>query len=171
MQIALIKKIYIQYYLFNTAVEIGNSGTRVRARPHDRMSPLRLLTLFFFFFFFFYFNFTSQTKMSVFNFDKKNLIVLQNKRGLKVVAGNANEFFQNFNMTFRIRAFNTLVTKFCLVIFFAQSKWKNTFFQHPNSSKSFRKNTLLKYFIFSMCDVFDLVDRYKRLNVFLYRKI
>jgi len=34
--------------------------------------------------------------MSVLNFDKKKPIVSQNKRGLKVVAGNANEFFLEF---------------------------------------------------------------------------
>lgn len=88
-------------------------------RPQDRMSSLRLLTLLFYFFLLFfisYFNFTSQTKMSVLNFDKKKTIVSQNKRGLKVVAENANNLFQNFNMTFRTRAFNTLVTKFRLVL-------------------------------------------------------
>lgn len=74
--------------------------------------------------------------MSVFNFDKKNLIVLQNKRGLKVVAGNANEFFQNFNMTFRIRAFNTLVTKFCLV------------FLHKASEKILSFNTQIPQSLF-----------------------
>jgi len=70
---------------------------------------------FFFSFFISYFNFTSQTKMPVFNFDKKKPIVSQDKRGLKIVAGNANNLFKNFNMTCT-RAFNTLVTKFRLVL-------------------------------------------------------
>jgi len=92
MRITLIFKRKI-IYLFNTAVEIGNSGTRVRARPQDRMSPLRLPTLFYYFF---YFNFTSLFLTLI---KKKKPIVSQNKRGLKVVAGNANKFFQNFNIT------------------------------------------------------------------------
>lgn len=69
----------------NTALAIGNSGTRVRARPLHRMSPSRLPPTFFcvtyvFFFLLFilyiiffstHFNLTSQTEMSVFSFDKE----------------------------------------------------------------------------------------------------
>jgi len=95
--------------------------------------------------------------MSVFNFDKKKPIVSQNKRGLKVVAGNANNLFQNFNMTFRARAFNTLVTKFRLVLCASE---KMLSFNTQIPQKLFDHNIRYRS-IFFMCGEFSqgLTDR------------
>lgn len=136
----------------------------MRARPQDRMSSLRFCFTFFFLVFSILILPVKQ-KCLFFTLIKKTPIVTQNKRRLKVVAENANEFLQNFNMTFRTRAFHTLLTKFRLVLWESE---KILYFNTRIPQTLFSQRDVVEvflFFAFSYVAYSGLEDRLKRFDI------